>query len=92
MAVGGHKKECKRLKAEKEAADAAVAAELSRLSLRRGAGGSTGAGASGSGSRRGSGSARVPLGASNAAAGGSSTTHRSGAGGGGGAFEVGELD
>ena len=51
MAVGGHRKVCKRLKAEKEAADAAAAAELARLSL-GGAGSSSGAGASGSGSRR----------------------------------------
>ena len=51
MAVGGHKKECKQLKAEKEEEDAAAAAELARLSL-RGAGTSSGAGASGSGSRR----------------------------------------
>ena len=56
MAVGGHKKVCKRLKAEKEAADAA-AAELSGLSLRRRAGVSS-SGASGSGtSRRGGGTA-----------------------------------
>ena len=51
MAVGGHRKQCKRLKAEKEATEAAAAAELDRLSL-GGAGSSSGAGASGSGSRR----------------------------------------
>ena len=91
MAESGHKKECKRLKAEKEAAEAEAEAELARLS-RRGAGGCpSGAGTSGGrGSRRGSGSARAPRGAtSGGTAGGRSAHGRVGAGG---AFEVGELD
>ena len=74
MAVGGHKKECKRLKAEKEQADPAAAAELARLSL-GGAGGSSGASASGSGSRRGGGSARAPRGVSSAAAAAGGSAH-----------------
>ena len=45
QAVGGHKKECRRLKADKEAADAVAAAELARLSL-SGAGPSRAAGPS----------------------------------------------
>ena len=87
MAVGGHRKQCKRLKAEKEAADAAAAAEFTRLSL-QGAGSSSGAGASGSGSRHSGGSGRAPRVVSSAAAGGS--VH--GRVGRGGAFEVAELD
>ena len=91
MAEGGHKKECKRLKAEKEAAEAEAEAELARLS-RREAGGRppSGVGTSGGrGSRRGSGSARAPRGATSGGTAGGSAHGRVGAGG---AFKVGELD
>ena len=96
MAVGGHKKECKRLKAEKEAADAAAAAELARLTLRGAGSSSTGAGASGSGSRRGSGSVRVPLGGDRGigadegrGVGGRGKNNKGATGGG---IQIGELD
>ena len=90
MAVGGHKKKCKRLKAEKEAADAAAAAELARLSLRgeagRGSSSSAGAGASagsgGTGRGGGASAQATTRGAAGGAVGGRRSAH----------FEVGELD
>ena len=68
MASSGPRTQCKRLKAEREATEAAKAAELDRLSHGGARGGSARAGrASGSGSRRDNLSAPAPTGASSAA-------------------------
>ena len=84
QAGGGHKNECKRLKAETEAAEAEAAAELARLSL-EGAAGSSRAGASG----RSSGGVVGPSRGSGGGRGGSAAPLCSGIGRVGGANQAG---
>ena len=93
QAEGGHKAECRRLKAEKEAADADAAAELARLSLGAAGPSARAAGASASGRGRRSsaqrGGVRGVAGAAGATGGAAGTSSSSGGGGG---IQIGELD